>query len=299
MAGVKGMKRRTPAEVEAVREAAREELAAHHPMTLRQVHYRLVSRDDVVHPNTQNAYDKLSEWLRDDRLNGDVKWEWMEDRLREPHDIQMWDGLGDYVEAVRYDYRREVWHSQPCYLEVWCEKDALSGIFAEEVDRYRVTLNIGRGYDGWSSIKKAAERYRYWKDAVGLETTVLYFGDFDPSGEDMHRSLQERFAMLGVYPDMPKVALRHGDVARLPFNFNKLSDSRAPAFIKRYGDVAVELDALPVEELRERIRSPIEERMDAAALQRELTTELSETVRFNDALDAVLDGGGGTDADSE
>ena len=288
MAGVKGMNRRTNAQVEAVREAAREELALGHPMTLRQVHYRLVSRDDVVHPNTQNAYDTLSRWLRDDRLSGDVEWEWMEDRLREPHDIQMWDGLGDYFEQIRRSYRRQVWNSQPCFVEVWCEKDALSGIFAEEVDRYRVTLNIGRGYDGWSSIKEAAERYRYWQEEFGLETTVLYFGDFDPSGEDMHRSLQERFATLGVYPDMPKVALVHDDTARLPFNFTKLTDSRAPAFIERYGDVAVELDALPVEDLRSRIQSQIEERIDRPALQRELAAEVAETVRFNEALDAVL-----------
>ncbi len=288
MAGVKGMKRRTDAEIEAVRGAAREELRAGHPMTLRQVHYRLVSRDDVVHPNTQSAYDTLSRWLRDDRLRGAVEWEWMEDRLREPHDIPMWAGLGDYFEEVRRAYRRQVWHSQPCYLETWCEKDALSGIFADEVDRYRVTLNIGRGYDGWSSIKEAAERYRYWQEEFGLKTTVLYFGDFDPSGEDMHRSLQERFAALGVYPDMPKVALTHDDAGRLPFNFTKVTDSRAPAFIERYGDVAVELDALPAEELRGRIRSQVEGRMDLGALERELAAEDAETVRFNEALDTVL-----------
>jgi hypothetical protein len=58
-------KRRTKAEVEAVREAAREELAVGHPMTLRQVHYRLVSRADIIHPNTVSAYDTLSGWLRD------------------------------------------------------------------------------------------------------------------------------------------------------------------------------------------------------------------------------------------
>jgi hypothetical protein len=74
--------RRTKAQVEAVREAAREELAAHHPMTLRQVHYRLVSRDDVTHPNNMNAYNTLSGWLRDDRLAGILPWEWMEDRMR-------------------------------------------------------------------------------------------------------------------------------------------------------------------------------------------------------------------------
>ena len=44
MAGKKGAKRRTRAEVEAVREAAREVLEEHHPMTFRHVHYRLVSR---------------------------------------------------------------------------------------------------------------------------------------------------------------------------------------------------------------------------------------------------------------
>ena len=33
MAGKEGMNRRTDAEIEAVREAARQELAAHHPIT--------------------------------------------------------------------------------------------------------------------------------------------------------------------------------------------------------------------------------------------------------------------------
>jgi hypothetical protein len=65
-------KRRTKAEVAAVREAAREELANGHPMTLRQVHYRLVSRDDVIQPNTLSAYDTLGGWLRDDRLAGTI-----------------------------------------------------------------------------------------------------------------------------------------------------------------------------------------------------------------------------------
>jgi hypothetical protein len=65
-----------------VREAAREELGAHHPMTLRQIHYRLVSRADIEHLNTRAAYQALSGWLRDDRLEGRIPWSWMEDRMR-------------------------------------------------------------------------------------------------------------------------------------------------------------------------------------------------------------------------
>jgi len=51
-------------------------------MTVRQVHYCLVSREDVIHPNTISAYNPSGGWLRDDRLAGLVPWEWMEDRLR-------------------------------------------------------------------------------------------------------------------------------------------------------------------------------------------------------------------------
>src|SRR5215216_6947311 len=180
--------RRTNAQVEAVRQAAREELAAGHPMTLRQVHYRLVSRDDIHHPNTMSAYNTLGGWLRDDRLAGLVPWRWMEDRLRRPTVWQMWAGPAEFLHSVRDNYSREVWQDQGHYIEVWCEKDALSGIFADVVGEYGVTLCIGRGYDGWSSIKKAADRYAYRRDERGMNITVLYFGDFDPSGEDMHRS---------------------------------------------------------------------------------------------------------------
>lgn len=208
-------KRRTKAEVEAVREAAREELAAGHPMTLRQVHYRLVSRDDIIHPNTVSAYDTLSGWLRDDRLEGVIPWEWMEDRLRQATTWAMWNEPAEFLHSIRNRYHRNVWQDQTHYVEVWCEKDALSGIFSSVVSGYGVALNIGRGYDGWSSIKRAADRY-YWRQDEGIETTVLYFGDFDPSGEDMHRSLQDRFATLGVYPEMPKVALTHEDAQVLP-----------------------------------------------------------------------------------
>jgi hypothetical protein len=285
VAGKEGLNRRTDAEIEAVREAARQELAAHHPITLRQVHYRLVSRDDIVQPNTKNAYDKLSEWLRDDRLSGEVEWEWMEDRLRVAKGWAMWDDPVQFLHSVRDDYYRNPWQDQRHYVEVWCEKDALSGIFSDALSRYGVTLNIGRGYDGWSSIKRAADRY-WRKDDHGIDTTVLYFGDFDPSGEDMHRSLIERFATLDVYPEIPKVALTHEDARRLSGDVMKADDSRAAAFAAKYGDLAVELDALPVGELRSRIQQSVEEwmDMDAIGLRKERPTATESSANLAPVL---------------
>jgi hypothetical protein len=282
-------KRRTNAECEAIREAAREELAAGHPMTLRQVHYRLVSRDDIIHPNTISAYNTLGGWLRDDRLAGLVPWEWMEDRLRVAKGWAMWDDPTEFLHSVRGRYHRDPWQDQSHYVEVWCEKDALSGIFSDALSRYSVTLNIGRGYDGWSSIKRAADRYHWRKDDHDIDTTVLYFGDFDPSGEDMHRSLVERFATLGVYPEMPKVALTPEDARRLPGDVTKADDTRAVAFVAKYGDLAVELDALPVGELRSRIQQGVEAWMDMDALSENARIEREQRQKLRAGIGRLFE----------
>jgi hypothetical protein len=157
----------------------------------------------------------------------------------------------------------ERWERQPQYLEVWLEKDALSGIFEEVLEEYGMTLNVGRGYDGWDSIYNAARRF------LGLEgATILYFGDFDPSGEDMVRSLRERLGELKAKPEIIKCALTLEDVQRynLPPDFTKTTDSRRAAFVARYGDLSVELDALPLEVLRERVVTEVEARMDLDTL---------------------------------
>ena len=261
-------KRRTKAEIIAIREAAREELTNGHPMTLRQVHYRLVARGDTTYRNTRTDYNQLSTWLVQDRLVGGVPWEWIEDRLRKPRCLPMWKDLTNFVEAMKRSYRRDVWRDQPGYLEVVVEKDALSSIFESVLRPYRVTLNVARGYDSWSALKDAADRYG---DGDGV--TVLYFGDFDPSGEDMVRSLRERLADPalpngGSRPAIVKCALLYEDIEhhQLPPDFTKVSDSRREAFVERWGDVAVELDALPVSVLREKIAREVEARMDLDAL---------------------------------
>ena len=257
-------------------------------MTLRQVHYRLVGRGDTTYRNTQGDYKALSGWLRDARLEGIIPWEWVEDRTRRPRDVRMWDDLAKFVADVRRSYRRGVWAAQPEYLEVIVEKDALSAIFEGVLDPYGVTPNVGRGYGSWSAIKEAADRY-----GEGGNVTLLYFGDFDPSGEDMVRSLGERLAHEdlpngGSRPAITKCALTFGDIEEyeLPPDPTKAKDSRRGAFVARHGDVAVELDALPVDVLRERIVREVEVRMDLQALTETRALQAADQSR----LDALLDG---------
>jgi hypothetical protein len=272
------------AKTKALLEVALEVLQANNPMTVRQVYYQLVSRQVIE--NNRSQYQAVSNALVDARKDGTIPWDWIEDRLRRPRHVQMWDGLSDFADTAGRAYRRDVWESQPAYLEMWLEKDALSGIFEDALDRYGVTLNVGRGYDGWDSIHNAACRFLDKSENEGLDSTVLYFGDFDPSGEDMVRSLKERLEQLGAEPEIRKCALTPDDVERyqLPPDFTKKTDSRSAKFVAKHGDISVELDALPVDVLRARIIEEVEERLDLEALANTHRTEERDRQRLLRAL---------------
>ena len=267
------MKKRKPFSRAPIFKEAAAALSAVSPQTVRQLFYRLVTAGII--PNTRSAYQFTSRALVEARRTGKIPWAKIEDRLRRPRTVSMWKDLADFIFTAIYSYRRDVWQTQPRRVEVWLEKDALSGIFEDALQTYGVTLCVGRGYDGWDSIHSAAERYK----ASAVPVCVLYFGDFDASGEDMVRSLAERLGSLGAVPEIVKCALTRDDIDRyrLPPMFAKKSDSRAAAFIEKNGDVSVELDALPTDILRARLVAEVESRMDMAALA--ACRQLEETER--------------------
>ena len=53
---------------------AKEILASHHPMTVRQVYYQLVSRRVIE--NNRGQYQAVSNALRDARKGDVIPWEW-------------------------------------------------------------------------------------------------------------------------------------------------------------------------------------------------------------------------------
>jgi len=259
--------------------AAKDILAAFNPMTVRQVYYQLVSRQVIK--NNRSEYQAVSNALVKARQEGIIPWGWIEDRLRRPRSVGMWDDLADFSEMAVRAYRRDVWASQDNYLEVWLEKDALSGIFENVLNAYGVTLNVGRGYDGWDSIYNAAGRFSRRDN-----TAILYFGDLDPSGEDMVRSLTERLGFFNCRPEIIKSALNPDDVKRynLPPAFTKTTDTRSAAYIKEFGNIAVELDALPANVLQTRLKNEIEARLDMAALDQVRELEQADKATLKAAL---------------
>ena len=64
--------------------------------------------------------------------------------------------------------------------------------------------------------------------------------------------------------------------------------TRRKAFVRKYGDIAVELDALPVQVLRQRLVDEVEARTDMDALER--TWQIEEADR--ERLAVMLASGG-------
>src|SRR3990167_2396926 len=113
-------------------------------LTLRQLYYQLVSRDII--PNQQKEYAKISTLLVKGRMAGIVDWEAIEDRIRVPH-IPYWvHGVQDAINDTINQYRLNRQDNQEVYIELWIEKDALSGVLQSITEHYHINLMVNRGY---------------------------------------------------------------------------------------------------------------------------------------------------------
>lgn len=213
-------------------------------LTLRQLYYQFVARDLV--PNRQNEYKRLGSAINNGRLAGEIDWYAIEDRTRNLSGVQTWDTPSQILEACANSFKYDLWASQPNYVEVWCEKEALAGVFSRICTDLRVPYFSCRGYVSQSELWRAGRRLRKFERVRGQSTFVLHFGDHDPSGIDMTRDIQDRLHMFGASTEVTRLALNMNQVDQYnpPPNPAKLSDSRANKYVTEYGDDSWELDAL-------------------------------------------------------
>lgn len=211
-------------------------------LTLRQLYYQLVSRNEV--PNTEKSYKALGGLLGDARLAGMVDWSAIEDRNREPVSWAEYQNVGELVQSMEWSYRRPRWDGQDNYVELWVEKAALAGVLRPLASKYHVTLMVNRGYSSLSAMYESAQRFLERGDR---KPVLFYLGDHDPSGEDMVRDIEDRLVMFGVGAiEVRKLALTMEQVREYnpPPNPAKMSDSRAAGYVAKHGNESWEVDAL-------------------------------------------------------
>lgn len=232
-------------------------------LTIRQIYYRLVSKH-IIH-NTVSQYKYLDGLLVDARWNGQVKFSAIEDRTRAflggDEDLETpqecfdkW--YGAFKNCYSYfDLPR--WKDQEYYIEVWLEKQALQGLFQQVTEDLKVTLFPCRGYPSLTKLYEAAGRLI--QEGGNKQVKILYFGDFDPSGEDILRQIQKDLTKFGVNFEFEKIAIlkEQIDEYEIPPFPAKTSDPRYEGFVAEHGDEAVELDAIDPKILQNIIRESV------------------------------------------
>jgi hypothetical protein len=253
----------------------RDYLRQGYDLTLRQLYYQFVARGYL--PNKDTEYKRLGSIINDARLAGLLDWNYITDRTRYLRSLSHWDAPSSILDGAASQYRTDRWASQPHYVEVWIEKDALVGVIASACESLDVPYFSCRGYTSQSELWGAGQRLiRKQKD--GHDPVVIHLRDHDPSGIDMTRDIADRLALFGASATVRRIALNMDQVRahRPPPNPAKLTDSRAGDYIQRFGRQSWELDALDPTTLDRLIQDTIREYRNESLWERDTAAMQSQ-----------------------
>jgi len=257
-------------------------------LTIRGLHYRLVARGMT---NSINHYKRVVNAMIAARWDGLIDFTAFSDNDREMLGITSYTATDldweiDYgkrqIKAWMTYYSRKRWEQQYYYPEVFIEKKALQGVFESVTRRKGVALGACKGYP---SLTFLHDTYKRMKDAAeaGHQPIILYFGDYDPSGEDIPRSIAENLSRMGVDVEVKRIALMEEQVIEmgLPPAPTKEGDTRSA---KWEGLGQVELDAIDPKVLQQMCSDAIDDIFNESTYANVQELEAEERALYQQAL---------------
>lgn len=259
-------------------------------LTIRGLHYQLVSRgmtNDVQHYKRVVAATGQARW------DGIISFDAFSDRERSmacmtKADKTIYDDkVSEAKTQIRLwasSYYLNRWENQPYYPEVLIEKKALEGVFHKTCQRNSIALGACKEYPSLTFLHDLSLRIIDATDR-GKQPIILYFGDYDPSGEDIPRALRENLILLGCSEDLEvrRICLNKDQVIAwgLPPAPTKDTDSRSAHWD---GLGQVELDAVKPEKLMQLLQNAIDDIFDKSLYEELMAREEHEGVMFKDEL---------------
>lgn len=245
-------------------------------LSLRQLYYQLVSKNIVE--NTERSYKNIGNLVSDARLAGMIDWNMIKDRGRSTLTNSHWTNPGEILNAAARSFRLDRWINQPCYVEVFVEKQALEGVLVPVCRQLDVPFTANKGYSSSSALYETSKRYVN-AHTEGKVLHIIYLGDHDPSGIDMTRDVEERLDLFiktstnrtdEIGPNenpaarVHRIALNMDQVRKFkpPENPAKITDSRAADYIQKFGKSSWELDAIEPSKLASLVTTEVESLID-------------------------------------
>lgn len=242
-------------------------------MTVRQVFYQAVSRG-LVPKSEQYGYNLIQRSMLEMRKCGHLPYSFVSDLSRRMVKPTTYNGLGDALDHWIQYFRIDVWKDQRDYVEIWLEKDALSGIFLEVTRKYDVPLYIARGFSSESFLHDAAMNIK----AMQKPTYVYFFSDYDKAGLDLCNKVEKRLPMFGVDINFERVGL----------NLEQIREWNLPTRPEKSGAFsdATDLDAVHPNTLQDLISNTIEQHinpadMDKITMEEEVQRDTLKNMKYN------------------
>lgn len=262
--------RRTKTEIAALDALIYSCLEQDHPRTVRGVFYQVEARGGVE--KTEQGCRTVQRRVLAMRRTGQLPYPWISDGTRWQSKPDTWTSLDECLKNTARAYRRALWADQAVHIEIWTEKDAISGLIYPITAEFDVPLMVARGYPSETFLWNTAQEII----GEGRRAVIYQLGDHDPSGVDAWRhtrqTLQEfvnnaapyrRSHNHGVDLKFARIAVTPAQIERyrLPTRPTKRADPRAGGFD---GD-SVEVDALPTAVLQQIVRDAIERHIDGSS----------------------------------
>ena len=246
----------------------------HERMTVRQVFYALEVRGVVE--KTEAGYRQVQKQVLVMRREGLLPWSFITDGTRWMRRPRTWDRVDDAVADMARTYRRDLWQSQGCRIEIWLEKDALADLLVETTDAWGVPLMVSRGQSSATFLYNAAKAAQEAWISSSTKTFIYALYDRDAGGRRAARTIQRDITAFapGVPIGFSLLGVTDQQVLDwdLPTRPAKRSDPEAHKFDGR----AVELDAIPPDNLASLVEDAIIDHIDPHAWEVEQAVEREE-----------------------
>jgi hypothetical protein len=270
--------RRTKAAVQAIRDEIKLALQADHPMTVRQVFYRLVVRGLI--DKSEQAYNGVViRLLTEMRLSGEIRFSWIVDDSRRTRQTRTFDSVTEALNDTAKFYRRSALRESDVYIEIWSEKEALSGFIWDVASDYDVPVVVSKGFTSLTQVFGSFQNI-YSAARAGKRSYVYQFGDHDPSGCLIPKAIETRLNEFCeqydcASPTVERIALTPAQIRRYRLPTRPTKRAGNPHAKQFTGD-STELDALPPNVLRDLVRKCIERHISAAQVETLRAAEESE-----------------------
>jgi hypothetical protein len=180
-----------------------------------------------------------------------------------------WNDITAFMETVASAYRLDFWTRQETHVEVFVEKDAMSGVLEPVTRELNVNLNVTRGFCSETMVVEIAQCW----NTITKPIQVYYLGDHDPAGLDIERDLRKKLGAMcdrGFNWDRLAVTAQDffdSDVIGFPVKKQAARIKWEP-YVNQFGDRCVEVDAINPGDIRDRLKAAIESHIDLAEWER-------------------------------